>query len=184
MAELLEPLEDKTMKFLKLRLLLIAMVGFAFSGTANAQANAQNIDVTAFVPNVCIVDVATTQTAMTFNLLGVATATLPFDATTTLAWRCSAGFNTVIEIGPGGSGDQENRLLDFGGIPLVYNLFTDNTHTTIWGDGTGLTSTVAAVGTGMANVGNTVVYGRIPLVAAQAAVTGIYTDTVLVTVVF
>jgi hypothetical protein len=40
------------MKFLKLKLLLIAAIGFAFSGTANAQ-NTQNIDVTAFVPNVC-----------------------------------------------------------------------------------------------------------------------------------
>ncbi len=169
------------MKFLRLRLLLIAAIGFAFSGTANAQ-NTQNIDVTAFVPNVCIVDVATSETTMTFDLSGVAAATLPFDATTTLAWRCSTGFNTAITIGPGGSGDQENRALLFGAIPLVYNLFTDVTFGTIWGDGTGTTSTVAVVGTGMASVGNTIVYGRIPLAAAQAAVTGIYTDTVLVTI--
>ena len=169
------------MKFLRLRLLLIAAIGFAFSGTANAQ-NTQNIDVTAFVPNVCIVDVATSETTMTFDLSGVAVATLPFDATTTLAWRCSTGFNTAITIGPGGSGDQENRALLFGAIPLVYNLFTDVTFGTIWGDGTGTTSTVAVVGTGMASVGNTIVYGRIPLAAAQAAVTGIYTDTVLVTI--
>ena len=66
------------MKFLRLRLLLIAAIGFAFSGTANAQ-NTQNIDVTAFVPNVCIVDVATSETTMTFDLSGVAAATLPFD---------------------------------------------------------------------------------------------------------
>ena len=169
------------MKFLRLRLLLIAAIGFAFSGTANAQ-NTQNIDVTAFVPNVCIVDVATSETTMTFDLSGVAAATLPFDATTTLAWRCSTGFNTAITIGPGGSGDQENRALLFGAIPLVYNLFTDVTFGTIWGDGTGTTATVAVVGTGMASVGNTIVYGRIPLAAAQAAVTGIYTDTVLVTI--
>ena len=169
------------MKFLKLKLLLIAAIGFAFSGTANAQ-NTQNIDVTAFVPNVCIVDVATTETTMTFDLSGVATATLPFDATTTLAWRCSAGFNTAITIGAGGSADQENRALLFGAIPLAYNLYTDITFGTIWGDGTGTTSTVPAAGTGMAIVGNTIVYGRIPLAAAQVAVTGIYTDTVLVTI--
>jgi spore coat protein U-like protein len=169
------------MKFLKLKLLLIAAIGFAFSGTANAQ-NTQNIDVTAFVPNVCLVDVATTETTMTFDLSGVATATLPFDATTTLAWRCSTGFNTAITIGPGGSGDQENRALLFGAIPLAYNLYTDVTFGTIWGDGTGTTSTVPVVGTGMASLGNTTVFGRIPLAAAQAAVTGIYTDTVLVTI--
>ncbi len=170
------------MKFLKLRLLAIAAIGFAFSGTANAQ-NTQNIDVTAFVPNVCIVDV-TTETTMLFDLSGVAVAVLPFDATTTLAWRCSAGFNTVIEIGPGGSGDQENRALLFGAIPLAYNLFTDSGFGTIWGDGAGTTSSVAIAGTGMSSVGTTIVYGRIPLVDAQAAVSGIYTDTVLVTVVF
>jgi spore coat protein U-like protein len=182
MAELLEPLEEeKTMKYLQLKLVLLAAAGFAFSGTANAQ-NTQNIDVTAFVPNVCIVDVATTETTMTFDLSGVATATLPFDSTTTLAWRCSAGFNTSITIGPGGSGDQENRALLFGALSLAYNLFTDGTFGTIWGDGAGTTSTVAIAGTGMANVGNTTVFGRIPLVAAQAAATGIYTDTVLVTI--
>ena len=170
------------MKFLKLRLLAIAAIGFAFSGTANAQAT-QNIDVTAFVPNVCIVD-ATTETTMVFDLSGVAVAVAPFDATTTLAWRCSAGFNTVIEIGPGGSGDQENRALLFGAIPLAYNLFTDVTFGTIWGDGGGTTSSVAITGTGMSSVGTTIVYGRIPLVDAQLAVSGIYTDTVLVTVVF
>ncbi len=169
------------MKSMKLKLMAIAVLGFAFSGTANAQ-NTQIIDVTAFVPNVCIVDVASTETTMIFDLSGVATATLPFDATTTLAWRCSAGYNTAISIGSGGSGDQENRALLFGAIPLAYNLFTDNTFGTIWGDGTGTTSTVAVAGTGMANVGNTTVFGRIPLVAAQAAVTGIYNDTVLVTI--
>jgi len=169
------------MKLMKWKLLLVAAAAFAFSGTANAQ-NTQNIVVTAFVPNVCIVDVATTESTMTFDLSGVATATLPFDATTTLAWRCSAGYNPSIEIGPGGSADQENRALLFGAIPLAYNLYTDNTFGQIWGDGTGTTGMVNAVGTGMAVVGNTIVYGRIPLAAAQAAVTGIYTDTVLVTI--
>ncbi len=169
------------MKLTKWKLLLIAAIGFAFSGTASAQ-NTQNIDVTAFVPNVCIVDVATTETTMDFDLSGVAAAVAPFDATTVLAWRCSAGFNTAISIGPGASGDQENRALFNGALSLAYNLYTDNTFGTIWGDGNGTTSTVAVAGTGMANVGNTTVYGRIPLAAAQAASTGIYTDTVLVTI--
>ena len=48
-------------------------------------------------------------------------------------------------IGPGGSADQENRALLFGAIPLAYNLFTDNTFGTIWGDGTGTTSTVTII---------------------------------------
>ena len=122
------------------------------------------------------------ETTMTFDLSGVATATLPFDATATLAWRCSTGFNTAITIGPGASADQENRTLLDGGVPLAYNLYTDATYTTIWGDGGGTTATVPIIGAGMAVVGNTTGFGRIPLAAAQAATTGIYTDTVLVTI--
>ena len=76
------------MKLMNWKLLLVAGAAFAFSGTANAQAT-QNIDVTAFVPNVCIFD-TTSETTMTFDLSGVSTATLPFDAATTLAWRSTS----------------------------------------------------------------------------------------------
>ena len=174
------------MKRMNLKILLFAAIAFASIGTANAQ-NTQNIDITAVVPSICIVDVSS-QTTMLFNMnnLGVAGNVLDFDATTTLAWRCSDGFNTIITIGPGGSGNQTARELDNAGTPLSYNLYTDNTYGVVWGDGAGATDTVAAIGTGMsvANIGNSVVYGRIPLAAAEAAVPGPYTDTVLVTVVF
>jgi len=180
MAELLEPLEDKTMKFLKLRLLAIAAVGFAFSGTANAQ-NTQDIVVTATVPTVCVVDVGTTETTMAFGTLAVAGGG-PFDSTTTLAWRCTLGSASTISIGPGGSGDQENREMLFGIIPLLYNLYTDGGFGTIWGDGGGTTSTVGITGLGMGAIGNSVVFGRIQSVDGLAAVAGIYTDTVLVTI--
>lgn len=168
------------MKLTKWKVALVAAAGFAFSGTVNAQAT-QNIDVTAWVPNVCIID-ASTETTMQFDLSGVATATLPFDAVTTLAWRCSTGFNTNITIGAGASGDQENRLLFDGPMPLPYNLYTDSTYGTIWGDGGGTTSTVAIAGTGMFNVGTTNVFGRIQLADAQTATPGVYNDTVLVTI--
>ncbi|HSG58532.1 MAG TPA: spore coat protein U domain-containing protein [Woeseiaceae bacterium] len=168
------------MKLMKWKLLLIAAAGLAFSGTANAQTS-QNIDVTAFVPNVCIFD-ATSQTTMVFDLSGVAAATTPFDQVTTLAWSCSTGYNPVVTISPGASGDQENRLLFDGPIPLPYNLYTDSTFTTIWGDGTGTTGTVSLSGIGMSIVNTTNVFGRIQLADAQAAVGGIYTDTVLVTI--
>jgi spore coat protein U-like protein len=179
MAELLRPPEEETtMKFLKLRLLLIAAVGFAFSGTANAQAT-QNIDVSATVPNFCIFD-GTSDTTMAFDLSTVATAVADFTDSTVLAWRCSTGFNTTIGIGPGGSGDQLDRELDDGGATLAYNLYIDNTYGTIWGDGTAPTSMVAVVGTGMGNLGTSEVFGRILLADAQAAEPGTYTDTVIV----
>lgn len=170
------------MKFLKLRLLALAAVGFAFSGTANAQ-NTQNIAVTATVPTVCIVDTGTTETAMGFDLSTLASATGPFDATTNLAWRCNIGSAPVISIGPGGSGDQENRAMDAGGPTLAYNLYIDGTFTTIWGDGTGTTSTVGITPLGMGIAGNTVVNGRVLLADALAAPVGAYSDTVLVTII-
>jgi spore coat protein U-like protein len=118
--------------------------------------------------------------------LSVVGNVLDFDATTNLAWRCSAGFNTVITIGPGGSGDQTARELDDAGTTLSYNLYTDATYGTIWGDGGAGTGTVAVLGAGMAaaNIGTSEVFGRILRGAAEAAPPGIYTDSVLVTVVF
>ena len=72
--------------------------------------------------------------------------------------------------------------MDSAGNSLVYNLYTDNTYGTVWGDGLGGTATVGIAGTGIGNIGTTTVFGRIPLAAAQAAITGVYTDTVLVTI--
>jgi spore coat protein U-like protein len=168
------------MNHLKYKLLLVAVLGFVSMGTANAQAT-QNIDVSAVVPNFCIFD-ATSEDTMVFDLSGVATATADFTATTTLSWRCSLDYNTEVEISEGGSTDQTARELDNGGVPLAYNLYTDGTFGTIWGDGTAGTSTVGILGLGMGNVGNTTVHGRILLGDAQAAEPGNYTDTVVVTI--
>ena len=173
------------MKRMNLKVLLFAAIAFASIGTANAQ-NTQDINITAIVPSICIVDVSS-ETTMIFGMgnLGDASNVDDFDATTTLAWRCSDGFNTIITISAGISGDQTNRELDDGGTRLSYNLYTDATYLTVWGDGGLGTGTVAANGTGMAvgNIGNSVVYGRIPLAAAEAAPPGTYNDTVIVTVV-
>ena len=172
------------MKFMKSKLLLIAAAGFAFSGTANAQAT-QNINVTATVPSVCIFDAATTGTTMAFNLATLATAAADFEATTTLAWRCSLGSNAFINIGPGGSGNAAARAMSrVGGGTLAYNLFTEDTHTNIWADGAGGTVTSNITGLGMGTVGNSIVYGRVVLADAQAATIGDYSDTVLVTFTF
>ena len=171
------------MKFMKSKLLLIAAAGFAFSGTANAQAT-QNINVSATVPSVCIFDAATTGTTMAFDLSALATAVADFTATTTLAWRCSAGSNAFINIGPGGSGDATARAMTGGGGSLAYNLFTENTHANIWGDGAGTTVTSNITGLGMGTVGNSTVYGRVLLADAQAANVGAYADTVQVTFTF
>lgn len=169
------------MKLMNWKLLLIAAAGFAFSGTANAQAT-QNIAVSANVPNFCIFD-GTSQDTMVFDLSNVATDVADYEVTTTLAWRCSNGFNTFISIDGGGAADPDNRVMSDGGTEtLAYNLYTDNTFGTIWGDGSGTSQTVAIAGTGMGNLGSSAVEGRVLLTDAQAAEPGAYTDTVVVTI--
>ena len=169
------------MKLMKWKLLLVAVAGFAFSGDADAQAT-QNITDSATVPNFCIFD-GTSETAMAFDLSNVATAVSDFAATTTLRWRCSNGFNTFISIDGGTTtSDPDNRAMTNGTDNLAYNLFTDNTYAQVWGDGSGTSTTVSIAGTGMGNVTDSVVYGRVLLADGQAAEPGVYNDTVVVTI--
>ena len=168
------------MNHLTRKLLLVAALGFVSMGTANAQTT-QNIDVTAVVPNFCLFDPAS-EDAMTFDLATVATATADFTATTSLSWRCSNGHQMNLSIDGGGSNDQQNREMDAAGVKLPYNLYTDNTFGTVWGNGNGGTDTVGITGLGMANVGTTTVHGRILLTDAQTAEPGAYRDVVVVTI--
>ena len=75
------------------------------------------------------------------------------------------------------------RQMASGVNTLDYNLYTDSTRTTVWGDGTGGTSIVTdgyLLGLFTVNRDYTV-YGRIP--ASQTGVhTGDYSDTITVTV--
>jgi spore coat protein U-like protein len=61
---------------------------------------------------------------------------------------------------------------------LLYNLYTDATLSTVWGDGTGHSATVNA--TQVAGIHT--VYGRIP--ARQNAHVGVYNDTIVITLTF
>lgn len=87
----------------------------------------------------------------------------------------------TVSLSTGGSGTYTPRTMDSGGNKLQYNLYTDLTRTTIWGNGSGGTGTVS----GSALLGtpqNHTVYGRIP--ASQNPVVGSYTDAITVTVTF
>lgn len=77
-----------------------------------------------------------------------------------------------------GSGTFAARVMTSSSHRLDYNLFTDSTHLTIWGDGTSGTSTVSANGKGATYT----VYGLIP--ALQNVPVGSYSDTITVTVTY
>ena len=77
-----------------------------------------------------------------------------------------------------GSGTLTSRVMKSGSYQLDYNLYTNATYTTIWGDGTSGTSTVSATAIGATYT----VYGQIP--ALQNVPVGSYSDTITVTVTY
>jgi len=106
------------------------------------------------------------------------------DGSANLSVRCSTGTDYTIKLGGGVNGTVAQRLLSDGTNELEYNLFTSAARTTVWGETVG-TNTVADTGRGMSSTkANThTVYGTIANSDAnQDAPTGVYTDTVAVTV--
>jgi hypothetical protein len=74
------------------------------------------------------------------------------------------------------------RTIANGANILDYNLYTSTARTTVWGDGTGATSTVAGSGAGLLTASTQTVYGRVS--ASQDKPAGTYTSTITVTVTF
>jgi spore coat protein U-like protein len=93
----------------------------------------------------------------------------------------------VLRLSPGGSGSYAARSMSLGSSLLPYNLYTDASHSQVWGNGSdgslvirgslkvnpGAYSTVTKVHT---------IYGRIP--AGMDAAMGLFGDTVLVTLTY
>ena len=92
-----------------------------------------------------------------------------------------------IAISTGASSSYSGRQMKAGSNALSYNLYTDSSYTTIWGDGTGSTQVINSGVTldalGLAPAQTFYVYGRIP--GRQiTAVPGVYSDGISVTVTY
>jgi spore coat protein U-like protein len=99
--------------------------------------------------------------------------------------RCTLGTAYSIELSAGSSGDFAGREMVRGTDVLVYNLHTDNTYGTVWGDGSGTTDIVSDVGEGMApaNAISHTVYAQLLAVNNVDPVeAGDYIDTVIATI--
>lgn len=110
----------------------------------------------------------------------------PVDGSADLSVRCSNGTLYTISLGDGANGTIAQRMLKSGTDELEYNLFTSAARDTIWGETAGV-DTVGGTGQGMSSTkANThTVYGTIANTAAnQDAPTGLYTDSVAVTVAY
>ncbi len=107
------------------------------------------------------------------------------DAAGAITVTCTAvlsiAVNYTIRLGPGAGASFSPRRMAGAGS-LAYNLFTNASRTTIWGDGSSGTTTVAdGYALGLLLVSRSYpVYGRIP--AGQNVAPGAYADIVFVTV--
>jgi spore coat protein U-like protein len=99
------------------------------------------------------------------------------DSTANISVVCDVSTTYSVALSPGG-GSFGSRVMSNGLHQLLYNLYTDATLATVWGDATGGTAIVGATGL----TANHTVYGRIP--ARQNAYVGFYNDTIVVTLTF
>jgi len=132
-----------------------------------------------------------------YNRLSMASA----DSTGTVTAQCTGGggllsaenVSYTIQLNAGSSGSFSPRMMASGANLLNYNLYTTSARTTIWGNGSGGTSTIG----GAFTLGTCAlfvlcsnetesrphtVYGRIP--AGQNVPAGSYSDTITVTVTY
>ncbi|MDQ7968211.1 MAG: spore coat U domain-containing protein [Oxalicibacterium faecigallinarum] len=111
-------------------------------------------------------------------------ASVPLDSTSTLTVTCSntTPYTVALSAGSnaGGATNFTSRAIKNGSSTLGYQLYTDSSRTTVWGNGTSSSSTVPGTGSGSNQTLS--IYGRLP--SLTGAVPGNYTDTVTVTITY
>ena len=157
---------------------LAAAVALAAPVLCDAGTSTTTFPVSAVINSACSV----TASALTFGSYNP-TSGSPLDGTSTISVYCTVGsaYTVALDIGTGG-GAFATRTIANGANVLDYNLYTSNARTTVWGDGTGATSTVAGSGAGLLTPSSQTVYGRVS--ALQDKPAGTYTSTITVTVNF
>ncbi len=156
-----------------------AGVLLALSGGAQAITATTNFNVTATVAPLCTVNAN--------NLAFGAFSGALIDLSSVIGVSCTAqtGYTIALNVGTGGGAYATGRTMaNGGGGTLSYNLYTTAARTTVWGDGTGSTGTVAGTGTGLANTVNHDVHGRLFAAGNENAQSGSYSSTINVTVTY
>jgi spore coat protein U-like protein len=157
---------------------IAAGVLMALGGTAQAAEKSTTFVVSAEVTTNCVIS------AEGLNL-GVFDGSNDLTQTSDITVACTNGTAYDVNLSAGGSGDVLARELSNGVQTLVYNLYTDGSYGTVWGDETGGTGRLGGTGTGMANAQTLVVYGRLLASDNAGAIdVGTYTDTITATIVY
>jgi spore coat protein U-like protein len=119
--------------------------------------------------------------------------TTPTDSTGNVRVRCvhvgggAVRANYTVDLSTGSSNSYAQRQMRSGTSVLNYNLYNSAARTQVWGNGIGGSvrvsySLLVNPGNFAQNIMDHPIYGRIP--AAQAVDTGVYNDTILVTMTF
>jgi len=117
--------------------------------------------------------------ALNFGNQGVIGINVP--ATSTLQVQCtnSTPYNIGLDAGTGLGATPPARIMTAGLATVVYSIYSDSAHTTVWGNTVG-TNTVSAVGNGASQ--SYTLYGLVPVQVTPVA--GTYTDTITVNVTY
>lgn len=81
-----------------------------------------------------------------------------------------------------GNGSYASRVLTSGSHQMVYNLYSDASHISVWGDGSSGTVGVSGNAAGTGSSDDKVIYASVP--AGQNPYVGVYSDAVVVTLEF
>lgn len=142
---------------MKFKLLAMAALA-ALSGSAMAAGSATaNFQVTATVNSSCTV--AATNVAFG-AITPAATGTAPAQGTITSTCTKNTPYNLAINAGSGTIAARSMAGTSGNTDKLLYNLYTDNTYTKVWGTTVG-SDTVAVTGDGTAQTST--IYGRLDL---------------------
>jgi spore coat protein U-like protein len=159
--------------------LAATLAGLLAAGAADAASTTATFNVTATVLTTC----SATAAAMAFPnytpSLGAVTAS------SAISVKCTKNTPYTVALNAGGNaGDlYTQRVMLSGANQLQYNLYTTVALATVFGDGTGATSTMPGTGAGMTTANTTTVFGQVPDgVGNQAVVPGVYSDVITVTV--
>lgn len=105
----------------------------------------------------------------------------PLDSVGHVIVACDAATSYRVSLSPG-NGSYASRVLTSGGHQLVYNLYSDVNHLSVWGDGSGGTSSVSGSTAGSGSGDDKIIYASVP--AGQNPYVGVYSDAVVVTLEF
>jgi spore coat protein U domain-containing protein, fimbrial subunit CupE1/2/3/6 len=152
----------------------LALCALATPGAEAASASAP-FSVTATVLASCTVAAG----SLAFGNYAAADAS-PTDATSTINVTCTndTSYTVALDGGVTESNVAARAMSDGASHTLPYQIYTDASHATVWGDGTGTSQTQSGTGSGVQQA--LTAYGRVP--QAQFVSAGNYSDTVTVSV--